>query len=303
MRRRWIAALALGGVIALMLSGCGNPAGVDGDLTNDWASMAEAKPFVPPAEVCHSADFAEVAYLSSFNPVDCASAHRLETVFVGAFTGAAASGSAPPAKGSPEVRAAFAECDTKTKEYVGADWRTGRLRLGVVLPSPQAWEGGSRWFRCDVTEVTNIEDNGDTTTRSGSVKGALASASPLSLACYQVKLAKDSSIDTMPAAACTKDHNSEFVGVYIAPDGPYPSKSADWDKLHGECRKIIAKYAGVPNDGNLKYRTGVVSLPGNEDEWQGGNRGVRCYLWLSERKVNRSLKGAGPNGMPIQYED
>jgi hypothetical protein len=301
--RRWIIAVALGGVTALMLSGCGNPAGVDGDLVDDWTTVSEPKPFIPPAEVCHSGDFADVAYLSSFNPVDCASAHRLETVFVGQFTGGAASASSPPAKGSAEIKAAYAECDAKTKEYVGGDWRNGRLWLGVVLPSAQAWGGGSRWFRCDVTEVTNVEDNGDTTSRSGTVKGVLKSASPLKLACYQVKLARDSSIDTMPASECTKDHNSEFVGVYMAPDGAYPSKSADWEKLHNECRKIIAKFAGVPNDGNLKYRTGVVSLPGNEDEWKGGNRGVRCYLWLSERKVNRSLKGAGPNGLPIQYED
>ncbi|MDQ7906959.1 septum formation family protein [Phytohabitans sp. ZYX-F-186] len=299
--RRWIAAIALGGATALLLSACSNPAGVDGDLTDDWAAVPEPKPFVPPAEVCHSGDFAEVAYLSSFNPVDCASPHRLETVYVGQFTGAAASASAPPAKGSPEIRTAFAECDAKTKEYLGADWRTARLWMGVVLPSPQAWAGGSRWFRCDVTEVTNAEDSGYTTSRSGSVKGALKSASPLSLGCFQVTLARDSSIDTMPATACTKDHNSEFAGVYSAPDGSYPSKSADWDKMHNECRKVIAKFAGVPNDGNLKYRTGVVSLPANDDDWTNGNRGVRCYLWLSERKVNRSLKGAGPNGLPIQY--
>ncbi len=301
--RRWIAAIALGGATALALSACGNPAGVDGDLTDDWVAVSEPKPFVPPAEVCHSGDYADVAYLSSFNPVDCASSHRLETVHVGEFTGSAASGSAPPAKGSPEIRTAYAECDAKTKEYVGSDWRNGRLWLGVVLPSPQAWAGGSRWFRCDVTELANVEDNGDATSRTGSLKGVLKSASPLSLGCYQVKLARDSSIDTMPAVQCTKDHNSEFVGVYGAPDGAYPSKSADWDKLHNECRKIIAKYAGVPNDGNLKYRTGVISLPGNEDEWKGGNRGVRCYLWLSERKVNRSMKGAGPGGLPIQYEN
>ncbi|BCB80326.1 hypothetical protein GCM10022251_05120 [Phytohabitans flavus] len=301
--RRWIAAIALGGATALMLSGCGNPAGVDGDLADDWAAPSEPTPFVPPAEVCHSGDYADIGYLTSFAPVDCGSAHRLETVHVGEFTGSAASGSAPPAKGSPEIRAAYAECDAKTKEYVGSDWRGGRLWLGVVLPSPQAWSGGSRWFRCDVTEVTNVEDNGDATSRSGSLKGALKPGSPLSLGCYQVKLARDSSIDTMPAVQCTKDHNSEFAGVYGAPAGNYPSKSADWDKLHNECRKVIAKYAAVPNDGNLKYRTGVVSLPGNEEEWNGGNRGVRCYLWLSDRKVNRSLKGAGINGLPIQYEN
>jgi Septum formation len=299
--RRWIATIAVGGATAIALSACGNPAGVDGDLTNNWAKMSEPKPFVPPAEVCHSADFAEVAYLSSFNPVDCASAHRLETVHVGQFTGAAASASAPPANGSPEIRAAFAECDAKTKEYVGADWRTGRLWMGVVVPSPQGWSGGSRWFRCDIAEVTNAEDSGHTTGRTGSVKGALKSPSRLSLGCFNVKLARDSTIDTMPAIECNKDHNSEFVGIYVAPDSAYPRGSAAFAKLYNECRRVIAKFAGVPMDGNITYRTGVVALPGSENDWQNGNRGVRCYLWLSERKVNRSLKGVGPDGLPIQY--
>lgn len=301
--RRWIAALAVGGAATLALSACGNPAGVDGDLSDDWKAVAEPQPFTPTAESCHESDYAETAYLSSYEPVECATTHRLETVHVGTFVDAAAGLSAPPGKDSAEIKAAFAECDTKTKEYVGSDWRNGRLRLGVSLPSAQAWSGGARWFRCDVTEVTNVEDNGDTAARTGTLKGVLKAASPLSLGCYSVKLAKDSSIDTMPAAECAKDHNSEFAGVWTAPDGAYPTKSADWDKFHNECRKVIAKYAGVPNDGNIKYRTGVVSLPGSEDEWKGGNRGVRCYLWLSERTVNRSMKGAGPNGLPIRYAD
>lgn len=300
--RRWIAVVAVGGATALLLTACGNPAGVDGDLADDWSTVAEPKPFTPPAEVCHAGDFAETAYLSSFEPVECDITHKVETVHVGTFTGDAAGRTAPPAKDSTEIRAGYAECDTKTKEYVGSDWRNGRLRLDVALPSPQAWTGGSRWFRCDVTEVANVEDNGETASRTGSVREALKAASPLLLGCYSVKLAKDSSIDTMPAVDCKKGHNSEFAGVWNAPDGAYPATSSAWEKFHNECRKVIAKFAAVPADGNLKYRTGVVSLPGSEAEWKAGNRGVRCYLWLSERNANRSMKGAGTNGLPIQYE-
>lgn len=299
--RRWLAAVALGGAVGLMLTGCGLPAGVDGDLVNNWAPVAAPKAFTPPAQVCHAADFADTGYLSSFNPVDCATSHRVETVHVGMFTGAAADRTSPPPKGSPELRAAYAECDAKTTQYVGNEWRTARLWLGVALPSPLAWSGGSRWFRCDVTEVDNVEDRGDTTSRTGSLRDALKSPSPLSLGCYAVKLSKNDGIDTMPSTPCTKVHNSEFVGVWTAPNVPFPTKSADWDRLHSACRKVIAKYVGVPADGNIKYRTGVVSLPGPRDEWQSGNRGVRCYLWLSEKKLTRSLKGTGNGGLPIQY--
>lgn len=302
--RRLIAALALGGAATLMLAACGNPAGVDGDLADDWSTAGKPQPFTPSAPVCHESDYAETAYLSSYAPVDCTAAHRLETIHVGMFTGTAAGLQTPPGKNSAEIRTAFTECDTKTTEYVGSDWRNGRLRLGVALPSPEAWSGGARWFRCDVAEVANIEDNGATATRTANLRDALKAASPLALGCYSVKLARDSSIDTMPAADCDKQHNAEYAGVWTAPVSmAYPTKSADWDRLHNECRKVIAKFANVPADGNMQYRTGVVSLPGSELEWQTGNRGVRCYLWLSERNVNKSMKGAGPNGLPIRYAD
>jgi hypothetical protein len=172
----------------------------------------------------------------------------------------------------------------------------------VALPSTPAWTGGSRWFRCDVTELTNVEDNGDTATRTTDLRDVLKKSSPLSLGCYAIKLAKDDSIDTMPAANCGKPHNGEFAGVWTAPETPYPTKDADWSPFHDECRKVIAKYVGLPNDGNLKYRTGVISLPGGSGDWKAGNRGVRCYLWLSGRTVSTSLKGAGAAALPIQYE-
>jgi len=300
--RRWTAAAALSGATALLLSGCGLPAGVDGKLLDDWASIAEPTPFVPSADVCHGGDFAETAYLASFNPVDCSAPHRVETVHVGTFDDAVAERTAPPAQGAPEIRAAYAECDARIKEYVGGDWRLGRLWIGVALPSPPAWEGGARWFRCDAIEATNVEDNGGTASRTGSLRDAMASSSPLHLTCYAVKTDSDDAIDTMPAEDCGKAHNAEFVGIWTAPDIGYPAREEDWNRFHAECRKVIAAYTDVPADDDLQYRTGVVSLPSGEAEWAAGDRGVRCYLWLNERTVNKSLKGAGTSALPIQYE-
>ncbi|SDY11680.1 Septum formation [Micromonospora pattaloongensis] len=301
--RRWLTAVALGGAAALLLTACGKPAGVDGALTDDWAAVPSPKSFTPPAGTCYAADFADTAYLSAFDPVDCATSHRVETVHVGTLGGSAGKRSTPPPVGSAELRAAYAECDAKTAQYVGGAWRTGRLWMGMALPSAAAWAGGSRWFRCDVTEVTTIEDNGDTATRTASLRNALkAPSSPLRLGCYAIKLAKDDSIDTMPATSCAKPHNGEFAGVWKAPDIAYPTKDADWSRFHNECRSVIARYAGLPDDGNLKYRVGVISLPGGSGDWKAGNRGVRCYLWLSDRTVTKPLKGAGAGALPIQYE-
>jgi hypothetical protein len=299
--RRWLTAVALAGVAALSLTGCANPAGVDGELTDDWMAMAEPKPFTPEAGVCLAEDFADTAYLSSYRPVDCTVAHKVETVAVETFTGGIAQRATPPGRGTEEIRTAYGACDRKATEYVGAEWRSGRLWLGVAVPSVQAWSGGARWFRCDLVEVKSVEDDGDTVSRTTSLKDVLKSASPLSLGCYAVKLDSSKNIDTMPTTDCGKTHNSEFVGVWKSTASSYPTSNSDWTRYYDECRKLVAKYVGVPNDGDMKYRTGVVALPGGKADWDAGNRGVRCYLWLSSRKLTKSLKGAGTRELPIQY--
>ncbi|HEX8627591.1 MAG TPA: septum formation family protein [Catenuloplanes sp.] len=301
-RSRLLTVLTIGALLVAPLSGCGKPLGIDGELADDWTPVSAPTPFTPPAGSCHTTGYSEVGYLASFEAVDCSASHRTETVHVGAFPAAAAGLDAPPAKGSAEARTAYQECDRKAKDFVGADWRLGRLWLGVVLPSPEAWSGGARWFRCDMTEMTTVEDDGETVSRTGSLSGVLKAASPITLTCYAVRLNKAGAIETMPPSDCAKPHNAEFAGLWNAPEGPYPKKDADWDRFHDECRKIIAGFAKLPVDANIRFRTGVVSLPAAEDQWQLGNRGVRCYLWLNDKKLTRSMKGAGAGAMPVQFE-
>ena len=44
-------------------------------------------------------------------------------------------------------------------------------------------------------------------------------------------------------------------------------------------------------------RTGLITSLYSAEEWAQGNRGIRCHLWLN-RTATRSLKGAGPTGLP-----
>ena len=228
MRRTGVAA-ALAIVLTAILAGCGAPAGVDGDLTDGWSAMAAPTGFTPPAGACHASGFDEVGTRSAYEQVDCDQAHRTETVAVGAFTGDLATAAAPPASGSAGARAAYQDCDARAVAFVGADWRTARLWLGVVQPSPAAWTGGARWYRCDLVEVTSIEDDGDLVDRTGSLRSALTDrASPLRLTCYGIQLDAAGSIDTMPRRSCTAVHNAEFVGVWTAGELPYPRTGAPW---------------------------------------------------------------------------
>lgn len=296
---RRLTAVALAGILTLLVGACGRPGGVDGDLTDDWPAMAEPVPYVPAIGVCYSNSFAPNPPLAADRPVDCAERHQLETVHVGTFTGAAADLPQPPRLGTDHLPAAYAECDAKTREFVGDEWRNGRLRLGIALPTPAAWAGGARWYRCDLEELSWAKGDPAPTSRVGSAKGALAAAdSPLRLGCFNVSLALGT-VDTMFPVDCAKPHNSEFAGIWTARDQDYPRRDEDWYPFYDGCLKQVAAYAGVPPDRNLRRRTGVVTVPAARDDWRAGDRGVRCYLWVDGGRFTRSLKGAGPSGLPI----
>ncbi|GAA2714571.1 septum formation family protein [Micromonospora olivasterospora] len=296
--RRALTAVFAALVAVAPLAGCGAAAGIDGDLTDDWAVPPPAGPFVPAAGVCQVADFTDVVTLAAYEPVECAVAHRVETVHVGVFR---AGRGGPPAADSAELRSAFADCDAQASGYVGDDWRAGRLRLAVALPSPVGWASGARWYRCDLVEVDTVEAGAKVVSRTGSLRDTLkAPASPLRLGCHRTAADAGRGPQALVPVACGTRHDAEFVGVWKAPDKPYPARDADWIPLYAGCRSVLARYVGVPDDDDLRFRSGVVVRPPGAGRWRVGDRGVRCYLWLSDRTVTASLRGAGPAGLPVR---
>ena len=305
LRRSWRlpVAAALSLLTVVLAGGCGNPAGVDGNLTDGWAAIGVPSGFTPGAETCHLANFSTFGARATYEEVDCKTKHRTETVYVGTYPSPAAEASDPPAQDSAGARAAYKKCDGKTTAYVGAPWRTARLWLGVTQPTRAAWTGGARWYRCEVLVSSSVEDDGGLVQRVGTLRGALKEqTSPLLLTCYRVLLNEEGKIGTMPATPCSAEHNAEFVGVWDAGSDAYPETTKQWNKLHDGCRGLIAKYVDVPNDADLQFRAGVISLPGGDDVWELGDRGTRCYLWLDAATLTASLKGRGRKAMPVQYQ-
>jgi hypothetical protein len=301
--RRWPVAAALSLLALALAAGCGNPAGVDGNLTNNWAAIGVPTGFTPAPETCHLANFSAFGPRATYEEVDCGLKHRTETVYVGTFPSPAAEAADPPAQDSAGARAAYRICDTQTTAYVGAPWRTARLWIGVTQPTRAAWAGGARWYRCEVLVSSSVEDDGGLVQRVGTLRDALRDpVSPLLLTCYGVLLDKEGKIGTMPAKPCAAKHNAEFVGVWDAGKLGYPGTAKQWDKFHDGCRGLIASYVGVPDDADLQFRAGVISLPGGDDVWELGDRGVRCYLWLDAATLTASLKGEGSKAMPVQYQ-
>lgn len=295
--RRWLTAAVLAGTAVLALAGCGRPAGVDGNLIDDWAAIGEPKQFAPEPGTCHP-QLQEVGYLSAYQPVDCAQQHQVETVHVGTFRGSDADRVTPPPAGSPLMRAAYRDCDKRVSGFVGADWRGGRLMMILVPPSSDGWSGGARWYRCDVAEIDGLDDS-EFVDRSGSLRGALTRNLALSYGCFAPTIT-DEDLAGMTPVACTKPHRSEFVGIYTAPDAAYDIFDTDEDRIHRGCYSAIAKFTKVPDDSRIDQRVGSIFYYPSEAEWAAGNRGVQCFLWMEDRNLTRSLRGAGTAGLPLR---
>ncbi|GAA4686742.1 septum formation family protein [Phytohabitans rumicis] len=289
--RGWLRAVLLGGLITALLTGC-NPAGVDGSLTDDWKAVPEPAPFVPATGVCHAGTRPVTrTSLGLYLPLDCAGEHGFETIHVGQFTGADASSATAPELGSPAVEAAFAQCDAKAEEYLGGDWRAARLNLHLLLPSLQTWDGGGRWFRCDLSEIDAIH-SAETQARSGPLRDVLKAASPLAYNCFKVVLSADErQVSQMNQVACTKAHRTEFVGIWTAPDTSHADFVKNQKGAEAGCQKLMAAYVKAPNDSALASRFTTIFYYPIEERWKAGDRGVQCFLWVYGKEATRSLKG------------
>ncbi|BCJ67899.1 septum formation family protein [Polymorphospora rubra] len=287
-----LAALAAGLILAV--AGCGNPAGVDGLLTDDWAAFPEPVAVVPVAGQCHESTSGIRVRVSDHHPIDCANSQRVETIHVGTFEHA---DSVPP-EGGQTMRAAFTECDQKARDWVGGDWRTARLRLMVRTPTETAWAGGARWFRCDLSEARAVYATLEVP-RKGSLKNALTAEPQLLHQCFKVNLSTDETVMSIVAVTCDRPHEAEFVGIHTAKQVTYEAFLEDFDDHHAACLRLVAAYAQVPVDSNLEYRARTLVYGPDEADWTAGDRGVRCLAWLPDR-LTRSVRGGGTSALPAR---
>jgi hypothetical protein len=271
----------------LALAACGRGGGTDGDLAGQWPRLADPVAWRPEAGTCHNG-FEPRLMRSAYDPVDCAAAHRFETVHVGQFDGGV-SGSEPPGEGTEQFRSAWAECDAQATAYLGGQWRDRQVRVAVSLPVAEGWSAGSRWYMCQLGPV-EWTGNRSTVFRQ-SLKGKFTGLPVLEWGCGE----QPGTGEFVPVD-CGEPHDTEFVGSFTL-DMQYAAVKARYDvndpMFHRECLKLIAEFVGVAGPAALPRGTGSSYwLPEGED-WQAGDHSVRCFLWIDGGAVSKSLRGAG----------
>ncbi|MEV4706926.1 septum formation family protein [Actinoplanes sp. NPDC049316] len=280
-------------LVVFLAAGCTTapPDGTDGDLTDGWALPSAPAPFRPQAGLCH-ASLTQTEAAAGYRPLDCAQVHVSETFAVGT----AADADVAPAAGTPGAKAAYRECADQAVDFLGGQWRAARLAVHVVWPTRQAWSGGARWFRCDVTQ-SDLDGYGQSG-RAGSLEGELAGPSPLRLGCFAPSV-KGETVTEMKPVPCTSRHRAEFAGLWQAPDISYAALESGTARAAAGCRSVIARFARLPDDSDMQYRSGWISYNPTRTEWLAGERRVRCFIYFAERTLTRSLKDAGPEVLPV----
>lgn len=284
-------------VLALVLVGAAGctqvPAGVDKDLVDGWAMMAEAKVPEPHDGDCWTTQADKVYGLidvpGAAVQTPCDFSHVLETVLVGHFTGPLADSDRAPSLG--QMADTYKACDAELTKFLGSSWQNGRVRLVVSQPTNSQWHGGARFYRCDVAALRT--EHGVLEPRKTTLKGTLAAGGEMLLGCSVMVGSGDSWTDLTPAA-CTAAHDVEFMGVVTAKTATYPGDDKALTAAFGTgCQSQIRTVTRIPDNnlGRAKASYGYAQIAG-EDEWKVGNHNAWCYVMLP-KKITRSLKGAG----------
>lgn len=290
--RRWFAAVAA--VAALALAGCSMPAGVDGNLVDDWSSMPRATQDIPAVGDCYISSFSD---LLDNAPLPCTESHMVEVAYVGTFTGTTAARLTPPPPGSATLQSTYTACQKPIKTYLGADWHAGLVEADLMVPDTNGWSGGARWYACTVNAVYSLDDELTPTTSIASLKGALAPGSPHRITCVRWtdhRSAKPEYVDNITLTTCSHWFNGEYAGSFTTPIETWPSSESKRESIAQDgCEGVVAKYLGFSDNTDESYYVGWLSFNFDKDRWDLGDRTVRCFTYTSrgDGRFTASVKG------------
>jgi hypothetical protein len=130
--------------------------------------------------------------------------------------------------------------------------------------------------------------------RSSSLRGALAAAGPLTMACFWYR----SPPVTLPEvpAPCDQPHDTEHVGAFTGTLPLPQGKDAAHDYAEARCIQLVASYVGSST------LTGITPgwLEWDQQTWDTGRLTVRCFALPEQdgKRFTASVKGIGRSTPP-----
>lgn len=290
--------LVLSCLLLLTLGGCVSlPPSVDRNLADDWPTFDVPAVPVPAAGACYTTTARDVddMFESRLTRSACDSPHAAETFHVGTFTGPATHRTMAVSS-TAERAEVYNLCTTATKEFLGDDWRTGRLHLLTFTPSNDHWAAGARWYRCDLVQVKS--QMGMVVDRIGSLKDGLRGARSLAMGCATEVNATDAGADDHAEVPCTQPHTVEFAGLATTPATAYPEESdASTALFQVACRAVTARYVGMTpaqlESSQISWAWWVV----RRDRWSWGDHSAQCFV-AAPKPITISLRGYGNRRLP-----
>ncbi len=197
--------------------------------------------------------------------VPCAGPHTAETFTVGEFTGRLATAAVDDERLSEEV---LERCERRFRRYVGAD---ASLALRTVLtwawfrPSPDAWEAGARWYRCDLV-ASGAE--GLIELRGRARRVLLGQPEDRWLLC-----AVGEQVGNATRVPCDQPHSWRAVTTVVLgdADAEWPGARRAELRTRDFCADSVGAWLGYPVD----YAYGYTWL--GRAEWEAGNRRSVCW--------------------------
>ena len=200
-------------------------------------------------------------------PVDCPKKHTAQTFAVGEFPDDVAGADIDdPALGAH----VFTECEKKFRRFLGGD-ESLVMRTTVTWawfrPSPEAWEAGARWWRCDV--VGGGEESTSLVTLPETAEGILlGEPDDRWLVCVKGPTVADS-----VKIPCSEDHDWRAVTTIVLgdEDDKYPGDRVVAVRTRDFCSDSVGAWMNYPVD----YDYGFTWF--HEAEWEAGNRRSICW--------------------------
>jgi hypothetical protein len=239
----------------------------------------------PTAGACYDAPIAPRSMWADGTPaVPCTQTHRAETYHLGKVDAPSADGQAQP--DTKQILRLFDICEVRAKEFLGADWSSGRVEIAVTLPRPDDWVAGVRAYSCEVFEIDQPGQPA-AVRRTSSMRGVLAEPGPLSLGCFDMR--NPPQWTPMVPARCDQPHDAEFAGVIAR--APIPTGDAEARKkvMLDACEPVVSAFVGA-----LNPRIGWGFDPYGGPIWDAGQMAARCFMVPEEgKKFTASVKGIG----------